>query len=189
MEDPELDFEEDLETGENVSNAALRDISQLAEEEVELEEEVARLEQSLKDKKRELSFLQEVRLPEAMDNINMQHFALADGTAIEVKQVTKASIPSRHREAAIQWLRDNGYGALVKRKLALTFGKGQDEVADEVVRYLQEQMQLNADDKPEVHHQTLTAFVKEQQAKGVQLPEDLLGVYNARKAEIKRPKK
>lgn len=182
----DIDFEEDLEEGSSVSNEALQEVSRLAEEQAKLEREVAECEEALKERKKQLAFMNEVRLPEAMDNVGLKNFTLHSGEQITIEPVTKASIPAKYRDEAVEWLRRNGFGALVKRKLALSFGKGQDEVADQVLQYLQEQMNLSAEDKPEVHHQTLTAFVKEQQAKGVALPEDILGIYNTRRAKIKR---
>jgi hypothetical protein len=49
-------------------------------------------------------------------------------------------------------------------------------------------MGISAEEKRNVHPQTLGAFVREQTAAGVALPEQLLGVYRGEQTKIERPK-
>ena len=68
--------------------------------------------------------------------------------------------------------------------MKLSFGREEDEIADKVVRDLIDEG-FDPSQSKSVHAGTLSAFVKEQLAEGVELPEDLLGVYVGRKAIIK----
>ena len=185
----DIDFSEDVETGSSVSAQGLKEVSDLAHQAVQYEQKIAEKEQELKDLKAEHRTLIEITIPDTMDNYRLRTFELDDGSSIEVEPVISAGIPAKRADEAFAWLRENGFGALIKRKIAMNFSKGEDEIANDVLRVLHEELNLSVEDKPEVHHQTLKAFVKEQLAKGSNLPRDLLGVYEGRRAKIKQSKK
>ena len=122
-------------------------------------------------------------LPAAMDEIGMSEFTMTDGSKIVVQLITRASIPKDKEDAAFAWLRSHNADSLIKREVSLSFGKGQDKRAVEIISSLRK-MGMDPKDKQAVAWNTLTAWVKEQLANGADLPRDLLGIWNGRRVKI-----
>ena len=69
----------------------------------------------------------------------MSHFALDDGSTVEVKQTYGASILVEKRPEAFEWLRDNGYDDIIKNTVACQFGRGEDDQASAFAAFAQQQ--------------------------------------------------
>jgi hypothetical protein len=67
------------------------------------------------------------------------------------------------------------------------FGKGDDDLAASF-RNMAEQQGYDAQQKTEVHPQTLRAFVKERVEAGDEFPMELFGAWIGQRATIKRGK-
>jgi hypothetical protein len=61
-----------------------------------------------------------------------------DGVTVSVKMKVHASIPVDRRGEAFAWLRSEGLDDIIKNDVVLTFGKGEDNIAGDVVGMLQE---------------------------------------------------
>ena len=114
----------------------------------------------------------------------LSEFKLADGTKVTVQQFYSASIPKDKVDEAMQWLRDNGHGDLIKNTVSVAFGKGEDTLATDLKKYLGANGN-SYEDKTGVHPQTLRAFAREQIEAGQNLPLDTLGIYIGLKTVIK----
>lgn len=147
---------------------------------------VAEIEAQLSRETAELRRLRERDVPEAMDEVGLTKVTTADGSVVDVRRVVAASIPKERLQEALTWLRDNDHGDLIKRKVAVAFGRGADEEAERLVADLRNRG-LHAEDNVTVHAQTLSAFCRECLEVGVLLPTDLLGVYVGRRAYVKQP--
>jgi hypothetical protein len=165
-------------------------VARLAMTQVQLEQKVIDLEETLKKVKEELRRVAEQDLPEAMDKIGMAEFKLTDGTKIAVSKFYNASIGDEHKPKAFAWLDDNGHGSIIKTEVAVNFGKGDLELARAFQEWARGWNGASIDPELDqsVHWQTLRAFVKEQVESGAGLPFDLFGVYIGRKAKITFPK-
>ncbi len=181
---------EDAENPVTNSDEAKASVARLARLQVELENEVDKLEGQLKSKKIELQRVAEQDLPEAMDKIGMKKFELTDGTKIDISTFYNASIPAERKPEAFAWLDENGHGGLIKTEVEVKFERGELEIAKEFMTFIRGFNQLS--NEPEllqnVHFQTLRGFVREQVESGATLPQDLFGVFIGRKAKIKTPK-
>lgn len=129
--------------------------------------------------------IEESEIPEIMDELEIETFTAKNGLKVEVKENVRCSIPKNKRGEAYAWLRENGHGALIKRKLMLQFGKGEEEIAEEFKKQLLELSEREVDDLEDVHNSTLVAFVKEKSEAGEELPTDLFPVFRQRVAKIK----
>lgn len=176
--------ESQMNDGFEVDNFALTTISSLAKRQLELEQELARLEEDLKTKKEELRQISQIDLPEAMAEIGMSAFTLDGGAKVTVKPFYNCSIPKERYDEAMSWLRDNGHADLIKNTISVDFGKGEDDRAASFKTNLREQG-TSYTDKTGVHPQTLRAFVREQVETGQPLPLDLLGVFIGQQTTIK----
>lgn len=164
----------------------LKVISSLVEKERTLGREVDDLEAKLKDKKAELRRVQEVDLPEAMDEAGTSHFTTTDGYVVQVETGVAASIPAKYREQAHRWLEEHGLGDLIKRDVTVKVGR--DEEGYETLVSDLSQHGLTYEVKEGVHPQTLKAQVKRLLEQGQNVPADWFGIFEYRKAKVSVPR-
>lgn len=176
-------FMNDTEVTE-INNGELNEISELANDQLELEKRVAMLEGHLSDAKEELRNIQEYLLPEAMGAVGMAEFKLANGYKITVKEDVYASIRKDYVDNAVAWLDANGLGGIVKDQVAVDFARGEFSDVTELLEFCRNNG-LQASEKLSVHPMTLKATVKEMRAKGMQFPEEFFSVGPVRKSVIK----
>ena len=165
------------------SDGELSRLARLAEEQARAEAEVSRLEADLSRARDVVRDLAERQVPELMDAIGIADFKTSTGLKIEVSETIRASIPKALASRAFDWLRNHGSAALIKRKISVTFGKGEDEKADDLRVQLGERFEF--EDDSSVHPATLASFVREKLRSGEDVPLDLFGVHRQRVAKIK----
>lgn len=171
------------------SDHDLRTVTALARRQHELEDEVEELNNKLKAKKQELRQVQEVDLPEAMQEAGLSKASLDDGRVITVEEGVNAHISKDRQEQAHQWLIDNGYGDLIKNIGQVNFGRD-EETRQKFVAALE---QIGLDDVAEfvskVEPQTLKAWARERVRSGEVPPEDLFGIFQYRRAKVETPRR
>lgn len=166
-----------------VNNEALKQISELARQQVKAEGAVKSATDALEKAKKELQYVSEVLLPNAMTEAGMSEFRLESGESIEIKRDIYASIAEANWLTAKEWLQEHNLDGIIKHSVSLSFGKGEDANATEAVELLVEAGFAPAD-KESIHPQTLKAFVREQLANGVDLPMEVFGVHEVVKAKV-----
>ena len=147
-------------------------------------EHVKVLEENLKECKKNLMKLTDEDLPQLLTELGMSSFKMADGSSVEIKKTYGASIPVANRAQAYQWLRDNGFGDIVKNVVACNFGMGEDYEADSFFDMARKKGFV-PDKKTEVLSSTLRAFVKERVENGDEFPMELFGAFVGQRAVIK----
>jgi hypothetical protein len=175
----DFDYDSDVPVGGN----ALAVLASLAQEQADAEAKIARLEAELAAAREEHKRIAEGSLPAAMEEIGMEHFRTKSGFSISIESKVRASISKTREDEAYSWLKENGAARLIKSKVSIEFGKGQEQEAAHLVANLG-QMGLPVEEKISVHANSLTAWVKEQLALGKELPMDLLGVFRQKVAKI-----
>jgi len=181
------EFEKDAED-RTYSADQLTELAALAQAQVRLEDEIAEVEERLGGLTRARDRLSTIDIPNKMDEIGVQDFMLKTGERITIKRTTMAAIAKVNLDAAVEWLRCNGAGDLIKNIVSIQFGKGEDDRARDLVEKLSLQ-ELWPDQKISVHPQTLSAYVREQLEKGNQIPMELLGVFERAQTKIVAPKR
>ena len=155
---------------------------------MELENSIAIEEQKLASQKDQLKQISEFCIPEAMLAIGMSEFKLDTGEKVAITKYYSAGITAEKQEDALNWLRANDHSDIIKNKVEVQFGKGEDDIAELTVQLLQ-QKGLSPEQKTFVHPMTLKSFVKEQGESGANFPQDLFGVFVGNKTKITQPKK
>ena len=168
-----------------VDTNAAKDIATECNKLIETQKERAITEEKLKTLKDTERGLSEQSIPNLMQEAGYSEIKLVDGTAISINTFYAASISKAKEEEAFDWLRDNGFGDLIKNNVVLQFGKAQDEDANNLVGELKSKGH-NVSQKMKVEPMTLKATVREQIEKGYDVPMDLLGVFIGNKTTIKR---
>ena len=168
----------------SVDTAMTTDIAKECNKLIETQKEVANMEEQLKKLKETERTLSEQSIPNLMREAGISEIKLEDGTAIGVKPYYAASISKAKQDEAFTWLRDNGFGDLIKNNVILQFGKAQDEDANNLVTELKSKGH-NVSQKMKVEPMTLKAFVRNEIEEGREVPMDLFGIFVGNKTTIK----
>ncbi len=152
-----------------------------------LEDEVKIMEENLKRKKEAADKISEEVIPEIMEQIKLKTLKLQDGSAIEVKEIYGASIPVANREGAYKWLRDNDLGDLIKNEITVSFGRGEDNKANDYAS-LAEKNGYQPSQKMKVEPMTLKALYRERVESNQDLPSEHFNLFKGNKTKITRNK-
>lgn len=183
-------FDDIFDEGEALSSidtSTGRQLSDLVRKLRNVESQISDAEQHLKALKSEKHKLSVENIPALMDEMGVERLDV-DGVTVTRKMMVHASIPVDRREEAYAWLRSEGLDDIIKNDVTLSFGKGEDNMAGDVVGMLRERG-FDPDTKTHIHPSTLKAFVKERVTDGKPIDLDMFGAFIANAAEIKRKAK
>ena len=151
------------------------------------EDEIAELEDKLKAKKEEADNISSNVIPELLAEQGLSEIKLSDGSKVSVRKEFRATLKKDEiaREGAYQWLRDQGLGDIIKNNVSVTFGKGEDDKAKQL-------LDLAADNgyepqqKSDVAWNTLTALYQERVQAGLDMPSESFSLWIKDKTKISR---
>ena len=166
------------------------EINTIASECVKLkskEDEIVELEEQLKKKKEEADYISSSVIPELLAEQGLSEIKLSDGSKVSVRKEFRATVPKddARRESCLQWLRDQGLGDIIKNNVTVSFGKGEDDKAEQL-------LQLAADNgfepqqKSDVAWNTLSALYQERIEAGLDMPSDSFSLWIKDKTKISR---
>ena len=150
-----------------------------------LDQEVEVLEKSLKQKKKSFEHLSGEVIPTMMAEMGLSQLKLMDGSSVDVKPNYSANITIANRDAAFNWLRNNGLGDIIKNEILVSFGRNEDNKAADYAALAQERG-FQPTQKLKVEPMTLKALVRERIEAGKELPTELFNVFVGNKTTIKR---
>ena len=180
----EINFEEDQQNlvDKTASVQSLADQIELLEG---LNKRIEINETNLKDLKKEHDRLSGEVIPTMMAEMGVAHLKLMDGSTVDVKPHYSASITIANREAAFNWLRENGLGDIIKNEISVSFGRNEDNKAADYAA-LAEERGYQPTQKLKVEPMTLKALVRERIEAGKEMPTELFNVFVGNKTTIKR---
>lgn len=149
-----------------------------------VEQQIEEAENHLKVLKQDKHKLSVENIPALMDEMGVERIDV-DGVTVTRKMIVHASIPADRKDEAFAWLRENNLDDIIKNDVTCSFGKGEDNIAGDVVGILQERG-FDPKTKTHVHPSTLKAFVKERVTDGKPIDLDMFGAFIANAAEIRR---
>jgi len=148
---------------------------------------IGNTEERLRKLKEQYRQLSEEDLPQKMTELGMQDLRLEDGSRITINMFYATRINKNNRDAAHEWLRQQGHGDIIKNQVSVSFGKGEDDTALETMTLLEKEG-LFPDQKESVHPSTLKAFVKERIESGDNAftpdTQKLFSVYQGKRTKI-----
>ena len=150
-----------------------------------LNREIDFAESQLKQKKKNLEHLSGEVIPTMMSEMGLSHLKLMDGSSVDVKPNYSATITIANREAAFNWLRNNGLGDIIKNEISVSFGRNEDNKAADYAALAQERG-FQPTQKLKVEPMTLKALVRERIEAGKEMPTELFNVFVGNKTTIKR---
>ena len=180
----EINFEEDQQNlvDKTASVQSLADQIELLEG---LNKRIEINETNLKDLKKQHDRLSGEVIPTMMAEMGLAHLKLMDGSTVDVKPHYSASITIANREAAFNWLRENGLGDIIKNEISVSFGRNEDNKAADYAA-LAEERGFQPTQKLKVEPMTLKALVRERLEAGKEMPTELFNVFVGNKTTIKR---
>tara|TARA_R100000951_G_scaffold3161_1_gene4503 strand:- start:98 stop:658 length:561 start_codon:yes stop_codon:yes gene_type:complete len=161
-----------------------KSLSQLVKQVTQLDKKIDDWEGQIKILKDQRKRITHDRIPGLMDEMGVEKIEV-EGASVSCKPVVHASIPVPRKEEAFAWLRENGLDGIIKNDVVVTFGKGEDNIAGNLVGQLQEKG-FDPKTKTHIHASTLKAFVKERVTAGKHIDLDMFGAFVQTAAEIKR---
>ena len=181
-----INFEEDQQdlVDKTASIQSLADQIQMLEG---LNNRIETSENNLKDLKKEHDRLSGEVIPTMMAEMGLAHLKLSDGSTVDVKPHYSASITMANREAAFNWLRENGLGDIIKNEISVSFGRNEDNKAADYAA-LAEERGFQPTQKLKVEPMTLKALVRERLEAGKSMPTEIFNVFVGNKTTIKRNK-
>jgi hypothetical protein len=153
------------------------------------EDEIAELEEKLKAKKAEADVISSEVIPELLKEQGLNQIKLSDGSSVTVKTEYRATLPKDNfkREEAYKWLRDQGLGDIIKNNVFVTFGKGEDDKAKQLLD-LAANNGYQPQQKSDVAWNTLTALYQERVQTGLDMPSEVFSLWIKDKTKISRKK-
>jgi hypothetical protein len=150
-----------------------------------IENDIDSLEQQLKAKKEAADKISSEVIPNLLAEQGLSSLKLADGSGVEVRKSYSCTVKKDSVESAYNWLRENGLGDLIKNEVAVQFGKGEDNKAEQLLG-LAAQEGYEPTQKQKVEPMTLKALFRERIEAGLDMPSDFFHTFVKDQTKISR---
>ena len=144
-------------------------------------------EDAIKEKKKQIQHISGEVIPTMMSEMGLAELKLHDGSHLKVSTSYKAHISEANKEAAYNWLRNNGLGDIIKNEISVSFGRNEDNKAADYAELAKGQG-FQPTQKMKVEPMPLKALVRERIEAGKVMPTEIFGVFSENKTTIKRNK-
>jgi hypothetical protein len=141
-------------------------------------------EEEMKDLKEDEKHFSCVIIPKLMQDMNLKSLKLQDGSELSIKQVYSATIKADKKLEAIQWLRNNGLGDIVKNNITVSFGQDEDNKAVDYAS-LARSNGYEPIQEEKVHPSTLKVTLEDWKNNGNEVPDDLFWKFDGSQTKIK----
>jgi hypothetical protein len=181
-----IDFEQDQQDAMKKTEG----IQSLADQVERLElcdDRIAEIENDLKMMKKKRDHISGEVIPTMMSEMGLAELKLHDGSHLKVSTSYRATITEANKEAAFNWLRNNGLGDIIKNEISVSFGRNEDNKAADYAE-LAKSNGFQPTQKLKVEPMTLKALVRERIEAGKEMPTEIFGVFSENKTTIKRNK-
>lgn len=165
--------------------ASLEQVVFLARALQDADRDVELVTNKLKELSEKARILREETIPNVLMELGIKEFKLDSGEKVTIKQDVYASMSSDNKPAAFRWLDEHSFGGLIKTGVVVDFSRAEIEKAKELYSQLVKQKLGSPSLKQEINAQTFKAFLREQIAKGTDLPLDLFGARPVWTTKIK----
>ena len=151
------------------------------------EDMIKSAEQHLKDLKAKADDIGSRVIPELLAEQGLTSIKLADGSSVSVKKEYRCTLPKddSKREQCYKWLRDNQLGDIIKNNVSVTFGRGEDDKAQQLLD-LAVANGFDPQQKSDVSWNTLTALFRERIESGLDMPSEVFSTWIKDKTKITR---
>lgn len=172
----------------------MQDMVSAAEQLLAAETATAEAEAALKAAKEKERQLREEVIPGMFDELGIKKMTLEDGSTFSIKDDVYAAPPADRKSEMYAWLAEHNFDGIIKTEVSVAFGKGEIELAMKLMDDLASELGItDAKLDRSIHHQTLTAFLRERIAdmdeNAPKVDLDLFGARPVSVATVKAPPK
>ena len=150
-----------------------------------LEDQMLNMEKDLKKLKEEADKIGSEIIPNLLAEQGLASLKLADGSSIDIKKSYNCTIKKDRLESAFEWLRNNGLGDIIKNEVAVQFGKGEDNKAEQLLG-LAVREGYEPSQKQKVEPMTLKALFRERIEAGLDMPSEFFHTFVKDQTKIGR---
>ena len=183
MEINDIDFEQDQQ--EIIEKTDISTLSRYCLMLQNLEDQMLNMEKDLKKLKEEADKIGSEIIPSLLAEQGLSSLKLADGSSIDIRKSYNCTIKKDQVESAFKWLRDNGLGDLIKNEVAVQFGKGEDNKAEQLLG-LAVREGYEPSQKQKVEPMTLKALYRERIEAGLDMPSEFFNTFVKDQTKIGR---
>ena len=179
----DIDFEEDQQ--DIIEKTDIKTLSHYCLMLQNYEDQIGNLEKDLKSVKEQADKISSEVIPNLLAEQGLSSLKLADGSSVDVRKAYNCTIKKDQMELAYNWLRENGLGDIIKNEVAVQFGKGEDNKAEQLLT-LAEQEGYEPTQKQKVEPMTLKALFRERIEAGLDMPSQFFNVFIKDQTKIGR---
>ena len=177
------DFERDQQ--EVIEKTDIQQLSGYCLELQGLEDDIQSKEEEIKKLKEQADKIASELIPNMLAEQGLSSLKLADGSGVEIRKTYSCTVKKDNLESAYKWLRDNGLGDIIKNEVFVTFGKGEDNKAEQLLN-LAVQEGFEPQQKSKVEPMTLKALYRERIEAGLDMPSDSFHLFVKDQTKISR---
>jgi predicted ATPase len=149
------------------------------------EDQISNMEEDIKKIKEQADKISSEVIPNLLAEQGLSSLKLADGSSVDIRKSYNCTIKKDQMELAYNWLRENGLGDIIKNEVAVQFGKGEDNKAEQLLT-LAEQEGYEPTQKQKVEPMTLKALFRERVEAGLDMPSNLFNIFIKDQTKIGR---
>ena len=179
----DIDFEEDQQ--DIIEKTDIKTLSHYCLMLQNYEDQIGNLEKDLKSVKEQADKISSEVIPNLLAEQGLSSLKLADGSSVDVRKAYNCTIKKDQMELAYNWLRENGLGDIIKNEVAVQFGKGEDNKAEQLLT-LAEQEGYEPTQKQKVEPMTLKALFRERVEAGLDMPSQFFNIFIKDQTKIGR---
>ena len=178
---------DDLENDQQqlIDKTDIKSLAKYCNELARIENNIASHEATLKELKEKADKISSEIIPDLLAEQGLSSLKLADGSGVDVKKTYSCTVKKDSIQSAYNWLRENGLGDLIKNEVAVTFGKGEDNKAEQLLS-LAEQEGYEPQQKQKVEPMTLKALYRERIEAGLDMPSEFFHTFVKDQTKISR---
>jgi len=167
-------------------------INQLAskcQEMLDLDDQITVQEKYLKELQQRRDVISSEVIPSLLSEQGLASLKLLDGSTVEVSKKYSCTMKADPvlKEKAHNWLRENDLGDIIKNNVAVSFGTGEDNKAEEFFS-LAAQSGYEPEQSQKVEPSTLRALFRERVQNGLDMPSDVFNLFIKDETKITRKK-
>jgi hypothetical protein len=179
----DIDFEEDQQN--IIEKTNIQTLATYCQELQQTEDHIAMLEKEVKTQKEKADKISSEVIPNLLAEQGLSSLKLADGSSIDIRKSYNCTIKKDQMSLAYEWLRENGLGNIIKNEIAVQFGKGEDNKAEQLLS-LAVQEGYEPTQKQKVEPMTLKALFRERIEAGLDMPSQFFHTYVKDQTKIGR---
>ena len=181
----DIDFEQDQQ--EVLEKTDIKTLSHYCLMLQNYEDQLINMEKDMKKIKEQADKIGSEIIPNLLAEQGLASLKLADGSSVDIKKSYNCTIKKDQLESAFEWLRNNGLGDIIKNEVAVQFGKGEDNKAEQLLG-LAVREGYEPSQKQKVEPMTLKALFRERIEAGLDMPSDSFNLFVKDQTKISRKK-